>query len=226
MFFSSLLPYSTTSRPTTRTTFRAVTQDNLRVPITVHFVFTASFLHVSFLFHLSSRALKQCLPSPRHFHAAFVRSLIYLFLVFPFYAYIFYSITITGTPEVAVTIFNLDTADRQSTHVYKIVLLLVEEGIEPNRQVFPLLSFSSLLTCVFPLPSATTHGTAVRAILVDLSFRLISSRHSLSFLLFISFHLPLLLGRLFHPRSTYPRYIGTETLGQKGRVVVTYLRAN
>ena len=182
MFFSSLLPYSTTSRPTTRTTFRAVTQDNLRVPITVHFVFTASFLHVSFLFHLSSRALKQCLPTPRHYHAAVVRSLICPFLVFPFYAYISYSITITGTPRGRRYDTKLRHRRQASTHVYKIALLLVEEGIESNRLIFPSF-LSSLLSRVLspPLGDRLVEPMSTRSWLITcVSSYLSRHTHSLS----------------------------------------------
>jgi hypothetical protein len=43
--------------------------------------------------------------------------------------HLLYSITITGTPETAVTIQHR-TSRQGSTHVYKIALLLFEKGID------------------------------------------------------------------------------------------------
>ena len=73
----------------------------------------------------------------------------HLILAFPLCTHLF---TITGTPEVAVTI-QTRTSRHGSLHVYKPALLLVEEGIvlESSRFLFHL-SFC-LLTRVFPRPS-------------------------------------------------------------------------
>jgi hypothetical protein len=43
--------------------------------------------------------------------------------------HLLYSITLAGTPEVTVTIQHR-TSRQGSVHVYKIALLLVEEGID------------------------------------------------------------------------------------------------
>ena len=85
----------------------------------------------------------------RCYHTTLVRSHFHLFLVFPLCLQLFYYITITGNPKVAATI----QIHRHSAYVYKIALLLVEEGIRPSihsstdRPTSNLVGFLSLL-CV------------------------------------------------------------------------------
>jgi hypothetical protein len=87
---------------------QVATHDDLRVSITVLPALTASLLHIPFLFYLSSCALEQRLPTvtdtktlPRG-----SRTLLHLshFITSFMHLHLLYSITITGTPEVAVTI--------------------------------------------------------------------------------------------------------------------------
>ena len=103
-------------------------------------------------------------------------------------------------PKVAVTI-QTRTSRHGSLHVYKPALLLLEEGIVLESSHFLSPSLSILLTRVLPRPSNRLSGTAVRTILAGtLSQRSLFPPLSLSFLSH-----SLLLGRHFHPRSTYLR---------------------
>jgi hypothetical protein len=138
-----------------KTTFKLATQDDLCVPITVLSALTASPFHFPFLLYLSLHSLGQHLPTPRHYHAAAMGSLFHLFLAFPLCTYT-YPIQSPGTPEVAVTI-QTSTSRRGSPHVYKTVLLLVEEDnqIHPAvlcNQVVSSPSFLSISTHLHALP--------------------------------------------------------------------------
>jgi hypothetical protein len=141
--FSSLLsPHARHS-----TILQGATQDgyDLRVPIMALPALTAPLLFSylsSFLYptHVVSRSqtaftsTKQLSRGMRmHIHPSY--------FILPFMClYSLYSITITGVPEVT---YNTDL--RGSTHVYKTVILLVEEGIDPNQAapVFSLIGFSA-----------------------------------------------------------------------------------
>jgi hypothetical protein len=94
-----------------------------------------------------------------------------------------YSFPITGTPEVAATIHNLDVADRQrACAVYDPALLLVKEGIESNLEVF-----FPFLHLFYSLTYSLLRRIAVHAISADGPSRAcpISVKpFSLSFLLF------------------------------------------
>ena len=134
-----------------KTTFKLATQDDLHVPITVLSALTASFFHSSFPLYLSSHSPEQHLRTPRHYHAAAVRSFLYLILVLPLCVYTSIFILHHWHPRGCRYDTKLDmTVVTDSAHVYKITLLLVEEGIFDrssffNQAVHPSISLSTHL---------------------------------------------------------------------------------
>ena len=128
----------------------------------------------------------------------------HLILAFPLCTHLF---TITGTPEVAITI-QTRTSQHGILHVYKPAL--TRRGEHRSRiQLFfssPFLLLS--LTRVLPRPSnrlaellSARSWPASRACQISVNAPCFPPLFSLT-LPFLS----LLLGRHFHPRSTYPRY--------------------
>jgi hypothetical protein len=107
---------------------------------------------MSFLFRLSSRALepRARLPTPSHYHAAAVRSLIYLVLAFSLCTYIYSTQSPSPTPPKLPLLYKRRASRQGSTHVYKPSLLLVEQGIDHrsfigfNQEFFSLFYYSSL----------------------------------------------------------------------------------
>jgi hypothetical protein len=135
---------------TTRTTLKLVTQDDLHVPITVLSVFTVPLFHIFLLFHLLSCALEQRMPTLKHYHICDSCTLSHLYFSgFPLYTYISLSITITGCPEVAITIQDLDTANRQRACIPN-VLVWIPSGLQMRFQAVFQYSI-----CVFQVTTAS-----------------------------------------------------------------------
>jgi hypothetical protein len=133
-FFLSFLSYLASSILTT-TTFKLAAQDetDLRVPITHFPALTASYsLSIPFLVSRSRTTLTDTTPKPR----AAVRSLFLLLLVL--------SLLLTSLPFIPHHRNLRGRHIRSSAHVYKTVLLPVEEGILP-----PPLCQSRVLTFLF-----------------------------------------------------------------------------
>jgi len=112
IFLSFLLSRVHTVLPRVRQQlFKLATQDDLRVPITFTPALTASFLST---FVSSTAPLSRSRTTFTRCQAATVRSPSYVFFNLPFvYLHLFHSFPITGTPEFAATVQNLDTAERQ-----------------------------------------------------------------------------------------------------------------
>jgi hypothetical protein len=125
-------------------------QDNLCVPITVLSALTASPFHFPFLLYLLLHSLGQHLPTPRHYHAAAIRSLFHLFLAFPLCTYT-YSIQLPSpAPPRLPLLYKLVLAD-EAAHMYirQSSCLLKNKSIHPAvlcDQVVPSPSFLSIST--------------------------------------------------------------------------------
>jgi hypothetical protein len=141
-------------------------------------------------------------------------ALFYILFSFPFmHLHLLYSVTIAGTPEVAVTI-QTSTSRRGSPHVYKTVLLRVEDDNPPVNTSLSLVQSSSFLSL---FSSISTHQCALSVSVIiqwnccphdrcrSLALVLSQSTHTHTHTHTPSF-LPLILGQHFHPRSTYLRY--------------------
>lgn len=137
-------------------------------------------LALSHLF-LSSRAFGQRLPAQRRY--MLTPSL--------------YSTPITDTPEIAITIQNLDTAERRPRMYIGLSSYSLTRGVS-SRSSYSIRS--SPFTAVFPSLGDRFGGTTIRRLDRCLTFSLFSSLCPL----FVSFGPtpPFLLGRHFHPRST------------------------
>ena len=148
LFFSLCFLVIVIAPCSTRHILQEATPDgyDLRVPIMALPAFTApplfSYLS-SFLYptHVVSRS-QTVFTSTKQLSRGMRMRIRPSYFILPFMClYSLYSITITGVPEVT---YNADLRD--STHVYKTAVLLVEEGIDPNQEaspVFSLISFSA-----------------------------------------------------------------------------------
>ncbi|KAN0102340.1 hypothetical protein V8E52_012040 [Russula decolorans] len=174
-------------------------QDDLRVPITVLSALTASPFHFPFLLYLSLHSLGQHLPTPRHYHAAAIRSLFHLFLAFPLCTYT-YSIQLPSpAPPRSPLLYKLVLAD-EAAHI-----LVRSSG---SLSLFSFHFYSP--ACSPRLGDCPVELLSTRSLSVSRACLISVNTHTYSLSLFSLVPLSLILGRHFHPHSTYLRYTTSQ----------------